>query len=198
MRITTKKTSIVVDDNLGEVGLKSVTKPNDISIKTSKLIPQHKDVRFTAESPGEYEILGVIIHGIGVRAHMDEEGMSTAVIYTIEAEDVRVAIVGHAFPGLNEDQLEQIGHVDVAIIPVGGNGYTLDGVGALQVIKKLEPKLVIPTHFADKAVKYEVPQAELVDALKGLAMEPTETVPKLKLKYSELIDATQLIVLERQ
>jgi L-ascorbate metabolism protein UlaG (beta-lactamase superfamily) len=82
--------------------------------------------------------------------------------------------------------------------PVGGNGYTLDGVGALQVIKKLEPKLVIPTHYADKDLKYEVPQAELSEALKGLAMEPAETVPKIKVKPADLSDTAHLVLLERQ
>lgn len=198
VRITTKKASIVIDDNLAELGLKSVTKPSDISLRTSRTLPEHKEARFSAEVPGEYEISGAIIHGVMARAHMDEEGKSTATIYTIEAEDIRVAVVGHIFPNLTEDQLEQIGHVDVAIVPVGGNGYTMDGVGALQVIKKLEPKLVIPTHYADKQIKYEVPQAELSEGLKGLAMEPSETVPKLKIKLSELTDTTYLIVLERQ
>ena len=198
VRITTKKASIVIDDNLDEIGLKSITKPSDISLRTSKAIPAHKITHFSAESPGEYEISGAIIHGIGARGHMDDENNNSSVVYTVEAEDVRIAIVGHIFPNLSEEQLEQIGHVDVAIVPVGGNGYTLDGVGALQIIKKLEPKLIIPTHYADKAIKYEVPQAELTDALKGLAMEPSETVAKLKLKLSELTDTTRLIILERQ
>jgi hypothetical protein len=58
--------------------------------------------------------------------------------------------------------------------------------------------LVIPTHYDDKAVKYEVPQAPLEEALKVLALEPKETVAKVKLKASELAESTQLIVLERQ
>jgi L-ascorbate metabolism protein UlaG (beta-lactamase superfamily) len=198
VRITTKKASIVIDDNLSELGLKSVTKPTDISLRTSRTIPEHKEAKFSAEMPGEYEIAGVIIHGVMARAHMDEEGKSTATIYTIEAEDIRVAVVGHIFPNLNEDQLEQIGHVDIAIVPVGGNGYTMDGVGALQIIKKLEPRLVIPTHYADKQIKYEVPQAELSEGLKGLAMEPSETVAKLKVKPNEVTDTTHLVVLEQQ
>jgi L-ascorbate metabolism protein UlaG (beta-lactamase superfamily) len=94
--------------------------------------------------------------------------------------------------------LEQIGLIDVAIVPVGGNGYTLDGVGALKVIKQLEPKIIIPTHYADKQIKYEVPQQELTEALKGLAMEPQETVARLRVKPAELTDTSQLIILERQ
>jgi L-ascorbate metabolism protein UlaG (beta-lactamase superfamily) len=198
VRLTTKKAQIVVDDNLSEVGRKAVTKPQDISLRTSMEIPEFADAKFSAESPGEYEVSGAIIHGVAARGHMDEEGKLTAVIYTVTADDVKVAIAGHIHPDLSDDQAESIGLVDVLIVPVGGNGYTLDGVGALQVIKKLEPKLVIPTHYADKDIKYEVPQAELAEALKGMAMEPSETVAKLKVKPGDLSDTAHLIVLERQ
>jgi L-ascorbate metabolism protein UlaG (beta-lactamase superfamily) len=198
VKITTKKATIVVDDNLSKVGLKKLTKPTDISLRTSSLIPELKEAKFSADMPGEYEISGVIIHGVGARAHMDEDSKKTGVIYTIEADDIRVAVAGHIYPELSEAQLEQIGMIDLLIVPVGGNGYTLDGVGALKVVKQLEPKIVIPTHYADKQIKYDVPQQELADALKGLAMEPAETVEKLKIKPLELTDSTRLIVLERQ
>lgn len=198
LRLSAKKAQIVVDDNLAQLGLKDVTKPADISLRTNKLFPEHLDTVFRAEMPGEYEIAGVVIHGIAARAHMDEEDKKTAVIYTIEADDTKVAIIGHIFPQLSEDQLEAIGLVDVAIVPVGGNGYTLDGAGALSVIKQIEPKVVIPTHYSDKAIRYEVPQAELADAVKNLGMEISETVDKFKIKPAELSDTSRLIVLERQ
>lgn len=198
IKINTKKATLVVDDNLLLVGLKSVTRPSDISLRTNLTIPAAKEAKFSAEMPGEYEVSGVIIHGVAARGHMDEENKASAIIYTLEADDVRVALVGHIYPELTEAQLEQIGMIDIAVVPVGGNGYTLDGVGALKVIKQLEPKIVIPTHYADKQVKFEVPQQDLAEALKGLAMEPAETVAKLKVKPLELTDSTKLIVLERQ
>lgn len=198
IKINTKKDTLVVDDNLLLVGLKSVTRPSDISLRTNLTIPAAKEAKFSAEMPGEYEVSGVIIHGVAARGHMDEENKASAIIYTLEADDVRVALVGHIYPELTEAQLEQIGMIDIAVVPVGGNGYTLDGVGALKVIKQLEPKIVIPTHYADKQVKFEVPQQDLAEALKGLAMEPAETVAKLKVKPLELTDSTKLIVLERQ
>src|SRR5205823_14803322 len=129
------------------------------------------ETAFKAEMPGEYEVAGVVIHGIAARSHMDEEGKQSAVIYTIEADDTKLAIIGHIYPELSEAQLEQIGLVDLAVVPVGGNGYTLDGVGALKVIKQIEPKVVIPTHYNDPAIHYEVPQAELSAAVKNLGME---------------------------
>jgi L-ascorbate metabolism protein UlaG (beta-lactamase superfamily) len=66
------------------------------------------------------------------------------------------------------------------------------------VIKKIEPKIVIPTHYDDKALNYEVPQIALVDAVKSLGMEPKETLAKFKPKPADFSDTTQLIVLERQ
>jgi len=197
VRLSAKKAQIVVDDNLAKLGLKPVTKATDISLRTNKLLPEH-EAAFRAEMPGEYEIGGVVIHGIAARAHMDEEGTKNAVIYTVEADDTKVAIIGHIFPELSEDQLEAIGMVDVVVVPVGGMGYTLDGTGALNIIKQIEPKVVIPTHYSDKAIKYEVPQAELADAVKNLGMEVSETVGKYKIKPADLSDTTKLIVLERQ
>lgn len=197
VRITTKKAQLVVDDNLGSLGLKAITKPDDLSLHTSHDF-KGPDSRFVANTPGEYEIADVVIHGVGARSLKDEEGRTNAVIYTVTADDLRVAIIGHIHPDLSDDQLEKIGLVDIAIVPVGGNAYTLDGLGALQIIKKLEPKIAIPTHFEDKATRYEVPQQSLAEALKGLAMEPLETLDKYKPKHSELADTTHLIVLNRQ
>lgn len=193
----TKKAQIVVDDNLEKLGLKPVTKPADISLHTYANIPA-TEAHFTADMPGEYEISGVVIHGIAARSHMDEGGKKSAVIYTINADDMRIAVLGHIYPDLSEDQLEQIGQVDIAIVPVGNSGYTMDGVGALQVIKKIEPKVVIPTHYADKAVKYEVAQVELAEALKNLGMEPSETLDKYKPNRADWTDTAKLIVLNRQ
>lgn len=197
VRINTKKATVVVDDNLEKLGLKSITKEDDISLRTHSGVPAGK-ADFSADIPGEYEVGDAVIHGIAVRSHMDEKGKNSATIFSITSGDTTVAVIGHIHPELSDEQVEQLGHIDVAIVPVGGNGYTLDGAGALSVIKKIDPRAVIPTHFADKSLKYEVPQVELADAIKTLAMEPAETTTKYKPKISEMTDATVLIVLERQ
>lgn len=197
LRITTKKAHIVVDDNLDTLGLKSITKLTDISLRTSKSIPVH-EAQFTADMAGEYEIADAVIHGIAARGHMEGEGDTGATIFTVVAGDLRMAVLGHIHPDLTEPQLEAIGMVDILVVPVGGHGYTLDGVSALKLIKQIEPKAIIPTHYGDKAIKYEVPQAELADALKDLGMEITETLDKYKPKAGDLADTTRLIVLKRQ
>lgn len=198
LRINTKKASLIVDDNLAELGQKSFTKADDIAIFTGAHGEPKVAVKMAIDQPGEYEMSDVSIQGIAARSHLEEAGQQTATMYKILADDIRVAVLGHIYPELSDSQLEALGTVDVLIIPVGGSGYTLDAVGALQLIKKIEPTIVIPTHYADKDIQYPVPQASLEDALKELAMEPASTVPKLKIKPADLTDDTHLILLERQ
>ena len=196
-RLSTKNAVVVADDNLKELGLKTVTRPQDILLRTSPLMPVHP-AAFSADMPGEYELADVSIQGIAARAHTDEQGKKSAVMYKITADDINVAVIGHVHPDLADEQLEQLGTVDIMLVPVGGNGYTLDGVGALKLIKAIEPKVVIPTHYAQKGIKYQVPQQELGEALKAMSMEPLETLDKFKPKSLEISDSTKLIVLNCQ
>jgi len=194
--LSNKQVRIVVDDNLAVLGSKTVTKDGDICLFTGAHGPVLAKPKLLVDMPGEYEISNVSIFGLQTRAHTDEDGKKSGVMYKITWGDVRVLITGHAFPKLTDDQLEAIGIVDVMFVPVGGNGYTLDATGALQLIKAVEPKLVVPTHYNDNNLQFEMPQAELEDALKGLAMEPKERVTKLQFKPGEVADTTQLVVLD--
>ena len=197
IKISVKNAVFVIDDNLKQLGLKSITKPENVAVFTvePKVLPE---ARLILTDPGEYEVSEVSIFGIAARAHMDEAGKKTATIYKMVYDDTRVCILGHVYPDLTEDQLEEIGVVDILVIPVGGNGYTLDGVGAMSLIKKIEPKLVIPTHYEDKSLNYEVPQQPLEEALKVFGMEAKEPVAKFKPKPADYGEATQAVILERQ
>lgn len=193
--VTHKGARIIIDDNLADLGGKSVTKPEDVALFTGK--HEDKAGRLTLDSAGEYEVSDVSVIGIAAQAHVDEKGTNSATMFKLVAGDVSVLVTGHILPELSDQQLETIGMIDVLIVPVGGNGYTVDPVGALKLIKDIEPKMVIPVHYNDKTFNFPVPQQELANALKELAMEPQETVTKLKLKHTELTDVTQLILLEK-
>lgn len=194
---STKGVRVVVDDNLVELGGKSVLRPGDIALYTGAHEAPKVEAKLVVEHGGEYEVSDVSIYGIPARSHMDEEGRLTATMYKVISKEVSIFFPGHVYPELTGDQLESIGMIDIMCIPVGGNGYTLDPVGALKVIKKIEPKVLIPTHYDDKTLKFPVPQQTLEQALSALSMEPTETTPKLKFKAGELGDTMQLIILER-
>ena len=198
VRIVTKKAAVVVDDNLASLGLKSVTKPDDIALQTNKTVPVAGPSKFAINSAGEFEVSGVSVQSISAKAHGDGDDIKTGTIFRLIIDDIIVVITGSVSPDLSDAQLEALGHVDVLIVPVGGFGLSIDSVDALKLIKKIEPGLVIPTHYQDKGVKYPVEQQSLEEALKGLAMEARETVPKLKLKPADLSEVTELVVLERQ
>lgn len=192
-----KTARLVIDDNLKELGQKSITAKGDVALFTSTLVQKTPpDLKLSITNPGEYEAADFSITGIPARAHVGEDGLFTATIYKITANDINVLVTGHIFPKLSEAQLEMIGMIDVLIVPVGGHGYTLDPEGALRIVKEIEPKIIIPTHYADAALNFPVPQFTLTEALKTLGMEPKETLSKLKLKSTDLSDVTQLIVLQ--
>jgi L-ascorbate metabolism protein UlaG (beta-lactamase superfamily) len=197
IRIATKKANVIIDDTLKQLGGKGIAKSGDIALFTQEAfagdVPKEA---FVVSSPGEYEVHDVSIKGIPARLHVDTEG-KRGTMYRVIIDDVTFAVVGHIYPDLSDDQLEALGMVDVLIVPVGGHGYTLDAVGAAKLIKKIEPKMVIPTHYAGSDLTYEVPQATLEEALKELALEP-QTVDKLKLKADTLPEKLSLVVLEKQ
>ena len=195
--VSSKQVRLVVDNNLEELGAKSVSKDGDIALFTSSPKSPLANVKLVIDQPGEYEVSGVSIYGIAARAHTDTETEKTATMYKLVLDDTTILITGHIYPELADSQLEAIGMVDVIFIPVGGNGYTLDGLGALKLVKKIEPKLVIPTHYDDPNLKYPVPQQPLDMALKALGMEPKDRTLKLRLKGSELGEVAQLVVLEK-
>lgn len=195
--LSNKQVRIVVDDNLADLGGKAVVKEGDTVLFTGSHGQPAKPAKIIIDQPGEYEVQGVTINGVAARGHMDEGDQKTATMYKIISDDISVLVVGHIYPELNEAQLETIGMVDVMIVPLGGHGYTLDATGALALIKEMEPKLVIPTHYADPELQFPVPQSDLTEALKNLAMEPKETASKLRIRPADLTDVTQLILLEK-
>ncbi len=197
LTIATKHSRIVVDDNLVELGAKAAGKPGDIAMFTGPHGNMAQSAKIVIDRPGEYEVSGVSIYGVEARAHIDQAGQNTATMYKLIVDDMSVLITGHIYPELSDPQLESIGMVDLMIVPVGGNGYTLDAIGALKLIKKIEPKVVVPTHYDTKGLTFPVPQQSLEEALKSLAMEPKEIISKLKFNAGYLSDLTQLVILER-
>ncbi len=194
--VTYKGVRIVVDDNLAQLGGKGIIKADDIVLYTGPHDEAAPRGRLMFDSPGEFEVADISIVGIPERLHIDGEGLRST-MFKIITTDISVLVVGHVYPNVNEDQLERIGLIDVMIVPVGGSGYTLDPLGALKLIKEIEPKLIIPTHYGMSGINYPVPQTDLQTALKELGMESREQAGKLKLKPADLSDVAQLVVLER-
>lgn len=192
--ISTKKGTIVTDPKLSLVGLKDANVKDSIEIATEARFALNTDTaRLVIEGPGEYGISDFDIRGIAAQRHLDSESDPKAsTIYRIEAGEIRVALIGNIYEKLSEVQLEELGLIDVLIIPVGGNGYTLDATGAVTLTRLIDPKIVVPIHYADPAIKYEVPQGDFETFAKELG-GTVEEAPKLKLKTAAVLPETLTI-----
>jgi L-ascorbate metabolism protein UlaG (beta-lactamase superfamily) len=67
-------------------------------------------------------------------------------IFVFEMANMCIAHLGHLHHTLNQQQLDEIGRVDVVFVPVDGN-YTLDLDGMMEVLQALKAPQMIPMHF---------------------------------------------------
>jgi L-ascorbate metabolism protein UlaG (beta-lactamase superfamily) len=193
--ITTKQTTVVVDPKLSVVGMKDLSVKDAVEIATEpRFMVSSPDAKLVIEGPGEYEIGDFSISGVAATRHIDtEKDEKIATVYRIEVNDVRIALLGNIAAKLSENQLEAIGVVDVLIIPVGGGGYTLDATSAATLVRQIDPKAVVPVHYADDSLSYEVPQDDLAVFTKELGA-PVEKVAKYKVKSATVLPATLTVI----
>src|SRR3989344_1832434 len=182
--------TIAIDPFDEKVGLKVPSFSADILLVTHghydhNNIGAIKGSPFLIEGPGEYEAKGVFVQGID-SFHDDSQGKERGrnTIYVIEAEDIRFCHLGDfGQKQLTDEQLEFIGKVDILMIPVGGT-FTIDSSEASKVIGQIEPKIVVPMHYALPKLKVELDGVEKF--LKAMGKNNVTPVDKLTIKQSAL------------
>ena len=92
---------------------------------------------------GEFEVRGVTIHGL-------VSGETT--IMRIEVDEVCVAAVGKLDRQLTEDEVDELGRVDVLVVPVGGVD-ALGAVAATKVVNAIAPSIVVPVRYRSSGVE---------------------------------------------
>ena len=145
------------------------------------------------KGPGEYEISGVLILGIGTY-HDSVKGQSRGknTIYLMEIDGVNVLHLGDLGHALNDQQAEEIGNVDVLLLPVGGVN-TINAAMAAEVIRKLEPKVVVPMHYKTEKGSADLEPVE--NFLKEMGQAQVEPRPKLNISRNSLPLTTEVVVL---
>jgi len=193
--LTTKKVKFVTDPKLSIVGLKDVSTKGAFEIVTeARFSLNDEDSNLTIEGPGEYGVADFDIKGIACRRHIDgNESSLESTIYRMELGGVRIGLIGNIVDKLSDEQLEQLGVIDILIVPVGGNGYTLSAAGAASLVRTIDPKIVIPIHYFDSSIKYEVPQDSL-DLFIAELGAPVEKLTKYKFKQLPINQATLSII----
>jgi L-ascorbate metabolism protein UlaG (beta-lactamase superfamily) len=76
-------------------------------------------------------------------------------IFLIKTDNLTLCHLGDLGHILENEQLEQMGHVDILFIPVGGY-FTINYIQAERVINQIKPKIVLPMHYKTDAIKWSI------------------------------------------
>jgi len=193
VRVAAKSAAIVVDPYDESAGLGKFAAKADVALLTQP--GESAGVSMVFDSPGEYEVKGVMINGVAARRHIDADGMA-GTMYAIHQDGITVAVTGNIAPGLSKEQIEALGKVDVLVVPVGGHGLTLDAPAAAELVSLLEPAYVVPVHYDDGKTKYAMPQDPVEPFFKELGASP-EPIAKLKVSGKDLPTETVAAYLKR-
>jgi len=146
--------------------------------------------------PGEYEIGGVFVTGVqtnGKSKKKEDELRNT--LYVFDYDGITVAHLGDLKQVPSQTQVEALGAVNVALVPVGGGGG-LNAAKAAEVISLLEPNIVIPMHYATKDVKLKLDS--LNKFLKEMGLGTAEPEDSIKVTKTGLPQETRVVVLNYQ
>lgn len=194
-KITTKEATVITDPFHKDSGLTPPRGAADILVLSemnNKLYSATSGISggpFMVDTPGEYDIKGVTITGIPLK---QENRYVTAFLF--ESEDMRILDLTHIKDfNLKEEEIEELGDIDILILPVGGN-TVLSASAASKVVNQIEPKLVIPSHYKMKELILDLdPLDKFIKEMGG----KQEVMEKLTIKKKELPEeGMRLVVLE--
>jgi L-ascorbate metabolism protein UlaG (beta-lactamase superfamily) len=130
--------------------------------------------------PGEYEISGVLIWGVRTARTPDNPTKNTAFI--IKIEELTICHLGDlASAPLTSDELANIKDADVLLVPVGGN-CTINAQQAAGVVAQVEPKLIVPMHYATEETRGYLALDDISRFCKELGA--TEAAPRSRLSIT--------------
>lgn len=190
-KIQTKEAVVVTDPFDKESGLLSPRGAADIIILSEKNNKLYNAVSgfsgepFMFDDPGEYDLKGVTVTGIPLKQGEDTDKSGKPRYVTaelIESEDIRILNLTHIREfNMKEDDVESLGEIDILILPVGGNSV-MTPKDAVKVVHEIEPKIVIPSHYATDGLK--LPYEKIDAFLKDMGGKP-ETMEKLLVKKKD-------------
>jgi L-ascorbate metabolism protein UlaG (beta-lactamase superfamily) len=107
------------------------------------------------DGPGEYEAHGVFVTGVRTTPPHGGQDQVRNTAYIVDIDDVRVCHLGDLNNAPTSDQIELMKDVGVLLVPVGGH-CTIGAAEAVEVISQIEPKLVVPMHYATDTSRVEL------------------------------------------
>ena len=197
-RLRGRSAAVVTDPYPPSIGLKLQRLDADLVT----ISHEHENHNYTQavkgayeiRGPGEYEVAGVSV--IGLPSFHDAEkgarhGRNT--VYLIEIDDLRVCHLGDLGHKLDDVEAEAVTSADVLLVPVGGN-TALNASLAAEIVRHLEPRFVVPMHFAIPGLKITLDPIERF--LKEMGLTSAEPQPKLSVQKGSGEYDTKVVVLE--
>ena len=132
----------------------------------------------------------------GVPTYHDEAGgkqRGNNTILCFEVDGIRVCHLGDLGHRLSDNQVAELGRIDVLLIPVGGF-YTIGAKVATDVCNQLKPRVIIPMHY--KTDKCGFPISGVDEFLREKEGVSRLNASEVEFKLGELPASTQIIVLE--
>ncbi len=189
-------------------GVKILTDPFDKSVGYKVDFPavdlvlvshEHFDHNAVNNVPSYREVLrgniekgfkGIKIKGIS-GYHDNKRGLlrGKVTMFKIQSEGISLIHLSDLGTLLTEDQLKEIGRIDIAMVPVGGK-YTIGPKDAWRVITQLSPKIVIPMHYKTPVLKFDL--LPLDDFVQGKSYEEKDV---LEVTPTSVPQSLQVVVL---
>lgn len=147
--------------------------------------------------PGEYEVNGVKIYGYQTfhdAQNGSERGKNT--MYVINVDGINILHCGDLGHPLTDAQIEEIGDVDILIVPTGGH-YTINEKEAITVVRQIDPYIVIPMHYNEAGKADSFKELSGVDAFLKEIGKTVEPTPKLTITHDKLPEELEVVVLSR-
>ncbi len=157
-----------------------------------------KGMSHVIAGPGEFEIGGVFITAVqtdGAGSGKKTKDQTRNTLYVFDYEGLTVAHLGDLKQVPTQAEIEALGTVNVALVPVGGGGG-LNAAKAAEVISLLEPNIVIPMHYATPEAK--VALNSLNKFMKEMGLSKQDAQPSLKVSRSSLPEETHVVILDYQ
>ncbi len=204
-RLVERGTATVVTDpyHNNQAGFESLAQSADIITISHTIAGQPsletKNGRpYLISGPGEYEVGGVFITGIqtgGQKASEASANSSQNTLYVFDFDALTVAHLGMLDRALTQAEIEAIGTVNIALVPISSQ-QGLSTARAAELISQMEPNMIIPMHYGE--LPGSIPAGTLSKFLKELGLSQVEPQPSLKVTSTSLPEETQVIVLDYQ
>lgn len=199
IRIVSRDIVLITDPYPDSIGF-SMGSPTAHIVTVSNDHPHHGGVDLIGgeprvlNGPGQYEVSGYNITGLGTKLEESEESKRTNTVYTYRLEGLAVCHLGDLNRKLTPAQIGDQGNVDVLIVPAGG-GCTIKPAEILELANVFNPKIIIPIHYS-----HEVPVEGLepIDGfLKEFGVENPSSQIRVSINQTNLPRETQVVVLRK-